>query len=44
MPKTMPMMVVGGRRVSAATITRSGWAATIVASLVLLMIAWWLRP
>lgn len=44
MPKTMPMMVVGGRRVSAATITRSGWAATVVASLVVLIVAWWLRP
>jgi fumarate reductase subunit C len=44
MPKTMPMMVIGGRRVSAAAITRSGWAATVVASLVLLMVAWWLRP
>jgi len=44
MPKTMPMMVVGGRRVASATITRSGWAATAVASIVLLTVAWWLRP
>jgi len=44
MPKTMPMMVIGGRRVSAALITRSGWAATVVASIVLWMLAWWLRP
>ncbi|HEY6356485.1 MAG TPA: fumarate reductase subunit C [Burkholderiaceae bacterium] len=44
MPKTMPMMVIGGRRVSASTITRSGWAATAIASIVLLMLAWWLRP
>ena len=44
MPKTMPMMVIGGRRVSAALITRSGWAATVVASIVLLLIAGWLRP
>ena len=44
MPQTMPMMVIGGRRVSAVVITRSGWAAAIVASIVLLMLAWWLRP
>ena len=44
MPKTMPMMVIGGRRVSAELITRSGWAATVVASIVLWMLAWWLRP
>jgi len=44
MPKTMPMMVIGGRRVSAAVITRSGWMATLVASIVLLMLAWWWRP
>jgi fumarate reductase subunit C len=44
MPKTMPMMVIGGRRVSAALITRSGWAATVVASIVLLLLAWWWRP
>ena len=43
MPKTMPMIVIGGRRVGAATITRSGWAATVVASIALLTIAWWLR-
>ena len=44
MPKTMPMMVIGGRRVSAAAITRGGWVATLVASIVLLMLAGWLRP
>ena len=44
MPKTMPMMVIGGRRVSAALITRSGWAATVVASIALLLLAWWWRP
>jgi fumarate reductase subunit C len=41
MPKTMPMLFVGGRRVAAATITRAGWAATVVASLLLFLAAWW---
>ena len=44
MPKTMPMMVVGGERVAASTITRTGWAATVVASLALLALARWLTP
>lgn len=41
MPKTMPMLFVGGRRVEQATITRVGWAATVVASALLLALAWW---
>src|SRR5664279_4574640 len=44
MPKTMPMLFVGGRRVAAATITRAGLAATVLASLVLYGLAWALRP
>jgi fumarate reductase subunit C len=36
MPKTMPMLFVGGKRVAARTITRAGWAATVVVSLVVL--------
>ena len=43
MPKTMPMMFVGGRRVAQSTITRAGWSAAFVASLALLAIAWWLK-
>ncbi len=43
MPKTMPMMFVGGRRVAASTITRTGLAATVLASIVLLALAWWWR-
>ena len=35
MPKTMPMLFVGGKRVSGALITRLGLAAAVVASLVL---------
>jgi succinate dehydrogenase subunit C len=41
MPKTMPMMFVGGKRVAASTITRTGWAATVLATLVLLALAAW---
>lgn len=41
MPKTMPMIFVGGRRLAASTITRAGWAACVAASIVLLALAWW---
>lgn len=41
MPKTLPALLIGGRRVSAATITRSGWTATVVASVALFALAWW---
>ena len=40
MPKTLPIIVVAGRRLSAATITRSGWAATVALSLLLIALAW----
>ena len=41
MPKTMPMLVVGGQRVAEATITRMGWAATLLASAALFALALW---
>jgi fumarate reductase subunit C len=42
MPKTMPMIVVGGKRVSASTITRTGWAATALVTVFVLGLAcWW---
>jgi fumarate reductase subunit C len=41
MPKTMPMLLVGGRRVAASTITRAGWAATVLATFALLALACW---
>jgi fumarate reductase subunit C len=41
MPKTMPMIVIRGRRLSSTTITRSGWAATLVATLTLGALAWY---
>ena len=44
MPKTMPMLFAGGKRVGEATITRSGWTAAVLATLALLAVAWWLRP
>ncbi len=44
MPKTMPMLFVGGKRVGEAAIMRTGWTAAVLASLALLALAWWLRP
>jgi fumarate reductase subunit C len=44
MPKTMPMMFVGGERVAGATITRAGLVAAVAAALVLFVVAWMLKP
>lgn len=44
MPKTMPAMFVGGKRVSAAAIIYSGLVAAVIASLALFALAWMLRP
>jgi fumarate reductase subunit C len=44
MPKTMPMMFIGGRRVAASTITRVGFAAALVASAVLYLLVWSVKP
>lgn len=44
MPKTMPILFIGGRRVAASTITRAGWVATIIACAALFALAWWWRP
>jgi fumarate reductase subunit C len=44
MPKTMPMLFVGGERVPAATITRTGLAAAVAAAVVLFVLAWMLKP
>ena len=40
MPKTMPALQMGGKWVEASTITRAGWAATAVATVVVLVLAW----
>ena len=44
MPKTMSMMMVGGKRVAPKTITRVGLAAALLAALALFALAWGLRP
>lgn len=44
MPKTMPILFVGGQRVAPSTITRSGIAATVLASVALFALAWWWQP
>jgi len=44
MPKTMPALFVGGKRVTATTITMSGLAAAVAAAAALLALAWMLRP
>jgi fumarate reductase subunit C len=44
MPKTMPMIFVGGRRLAPSTITRTGWVAALAASVALFALAWWWRP
>jgi len=44
MPKTMPMLYLGGERVSAPAIRRTGWIATVIVTLaVLALAAWWPR-
>jgi len=36
----MPMIFIGGRRLAARTITRTGWAATAVVTLAVLALFW----
>jgi fumarate reductase subunit C len=43
MPKTMPLMFVGGKRVEGSTITRTGYIATIVATVIVLALVWGVR-
>ena len=43
MPKTMPIMFIGGKRVEASTITRSGYAAVVVVTALVLLLVWRLR-
>ena len=40
MPKTMPMLHLGGKRVEGSTITLAGYLATVAATLVMLGLAW----
>ena len=43
MPKTMPMMIVGGERVEESTIMRTGWAVSAVVTILVVALAWWAR-
>ena len=40
MPRTLAPIMVGGKRVSAAAITTGGLAAAVLASLIILVLAW----
>jgi fumarate reductase subunit C len=44
MPKTMPMIYVGGRPLAARTITRTGLLAALLAAMAMLLLAWVSRP
>ncbi len=44
MPKTLPALYIGGRRVAGATITRLGLSTAALAALVTFAVAWSLRP
>jgi len=43
MPKTMPLMFVGGQRVEGSTITRTGYIVTVAATVLALAIVWGMR-
>jgi len=43
MPKTMPMIFIGGRRLAAGTIQRTGWLATVAVTVVVFALALWAR-
>jgi len=40
MPRTLPAIMIKGKRMSAAAITRSGLAAAVIVSLILLGLVW----
>ncbi len=44
MPKTMPPLYIGGKRVAGKVITRTGIAAAIESTLVLWLIVWSIQP
>jgi fumarate reductase subunit C len=41
LPKTLPLLFAGGKRVPDATIVRFGFAAALVANAALLALGWW---
>ena len=44
MPKTMPIMFIGGKRVQQETITGTGLAVAAIACLAVFFIAWGIKP
>jgi succinate dehydrogenase subunit C len=40
MPRTLPAIMIKGKRLSASAITRSGLAAAVIVSLILLVLVW----
>ncbi|HSI55141.1 MAG: fumarate reductase subunit C [Ramlibacter sp.] len=44
MPKTMPMLFLGGKRVGDLVIMRTGWLAAVAGTLVVGALAWWWHP
>jgi len=43
MPKTMPLLFMGGHRVEGSTITRTGYVVTIIATVLVLALVWGVR-
>ncbi|MHB1123991.1 MAG: fumarate reductase subunit C [Ramlibacter sp.] len=43
MPKTMPLLFMGGHRVEGSTITRTGYLVTIIATVLVLALVWGVR-
>lgn len=43
MPKTMPLLFMGGHRVEDSTITRTGYIVTIIATALVLALVWGVR-
>ena len=43
MPKTMPLLFMGGHRVEGSTITRTGYGVTVVATVLALVLVWGVR-
>jgi hypothetical protein len=36
-------MFIGGKRIAQSTIMRVGWTASVVSTMLLVAIAWWLK-
>ncbi|MGE5652257.1 MAG: fumarate reductase subunit C [Bacillota bacterium] len=44
MPKTMPPLIVGGKRVAGEMITRTGLAVAAIAAIVIFLLVWSVKP